>query len=297
MLFCFTIKLNLATALSDMEPENTRSNIIRWLYTKKESPTAFWCDFNQARLLLKPADVLLIDGNTLADRKIKAITGSRWSQVCLYLGRLHDIRNASLRAFINDHLDCQSDTQLIFKADLVKGMHITTLSELRQQTFRICRPHELTEDDTQNIVNYTINRASTTAKHAWWPAVRLLLVPWTLLPMHWRQRLFRALSGRRLRRAMGGTVGDAFSFIQFPILPLVRGEDDKPNKLYRQYPSVFYPADFDLSPYFDVIKYPFIGNANQKVRLHAWDGHIGSLIEDEPSILDLPNNLAKFKQN
>lgn len=260
-----------------MEPQDTPSNIIRWLYTTRSSPNASWCDFNQARHLFEPTDVILIDGNTLADRKVKAISGSRWSQVYLYLGRLHDIRNSSLRATVNEHLNCQSDTQLMLKVDLVKGIHITSVSELRNQTFRICRPRGLSEEDKQSVINYAISRMSPEAKHAWWPAVRLLLVPWSLLSVRWRQRMFRYLSGRRLRRAVGGTVGDAFSFIQFPVLPLVKGEEQSTSKLYRQYPFVFFAADFDLSPYFDVVKYPFIGEAQKRVRLQAWDGHLGTL--------------------
>src|SRR5699024_791368 len=235
-----------------MEPQDIKSHIIRWLYAKKESPTASWCDFHQARHLFEPADVILVDGNTLADRKVKAISGSRWSQVYLYLGRLHDIKNTSLRATVSEPLDCQSDTQLMLKVDLVQGIHITTISELRQQTFRICRPSELSAEDKQSVINYAISHISVSNKHAWWPAVRLLVVPWGVFTRKWRLRLFRYLSGRRLRRAVGGTVGDAFSFIQFPILPLVKGDNTNEHRLYRQYPFIFYAADFDLSPYFDV---------------------------------------------
>lgn len=278
-----------------MDSQDTRSHIIRWLYAPKASITASWCDFNQARHLLEPTDVVLIDANTLADRKIKAISGSRWSQAYLYIGRLHDIRNSSLRAAVNEHLNCQSDTQLMLKVDLVKGIHITTISELRQQTFRICRPRGLSEEDKQSVINYAISRMSPQAKHAWWPAVRLMLVPWRLLSAKWRLRMFRYLSGRRLRRAVGGTVGDAFSFIQFPILPLVKGEEESTSKLYRQYPFIFFAADFDLSPYFDVVKYPFIGDVQKRVRLQAWDGHLGSLEGQELVHEKVDSKVTAFK--
>ncbi len=260
-----------------MTSHETTSRLIRWLYTKKESPNASWCDFSQARHLFEPTDVILVDGSTLADRKVKAISGSRWSQVCLYIGRLHDIRNTSLRATLSEHLQCQTDAQLMLKVDLVQGIHITTVNELHQQHFRVCRPRGLSEDDKQTVINYAISRMSLRPKHAWWPAVRLLLVPWSLFPSRFRLRLFRYLSGRRLRRAVGGTVGDAFSFIQFPIFPLVKAKAENANRLYRQYPLIFFASDFDLSPYFDVLKYPFIGQPKGKVQLHAWDGHLGSL--------------------
>lgn len=265
-----------------MKTKESPSSIIHWLYNTKKRHGVNWCSFDHAAQILSPADIVLIDGTAPADNRIKAITGSNWSQVLLYLGRLHDIKDPTLRATASDFTPCQSNTQLLLKVDLVHGVHLITLSQLQESQLRICRPRGLNDDEKQTIIRYALSRLESHKKHAWWPAIRLLLVPWALLPRGWRKPVFKLLSGRRLRRSVGGTIGDAFSFIQFPILPLVKQDSDGKTKLYRPYPMVFYPSDFDLSPYFDVIKYSFADQIDGKgLRLLPWKGEIGALQKRE----------------
>lgn len=261
-----------------MKTKESPSSIIHWLYNSQKSYGINWCNYDHAAQILQPADVILVNGTAPADKRIKAITESQWSQALLYLGRLHDIKDPSLRAMASDYLPCQSNTQLLLKVDLVHGVHLITLSELQDAQLRICRPSGLTDNEKQSVIRYSLSRLESHKKHAWWPAIRLLLVPWSLFPRHWRKPIFKLLAGRRLRRAVGGTVGDSFSFIQFPVLPLVKQESGGKTKLYRHYPMVFYPSDFDLSPYFDVLKYPFADQIDGKgLRLLPWKGEIGAL--------------------
>jgi hypothetical protein len=53
-------------------------------------------------------------------------------------------------------------------------------------------------------------------------------------------------------------IAEAFNSVQFPILPLVKTHATKGLELITRNPKLFTPRDFDYSPYFEIIKYPFI---------------------------------------
>ena len=52
-------------------------------------------------------------------------------------------------------------------------------------------------------------------------------------------------------------IAEAFAAVEFPILPLVRRSEQDRIRLYRRNPKLCTPSDFDYSPYFEIIKYPF----------------------------------------
>ena len=52
-------------------------------------------------------------------------------------------------------------------------------------------------------------------------------------------------------------IAEAFAAVEFPILPLVQRNEQGRVRLYRRNPKLCTPSDFDYSPYFEIIKYPF----------------------------------------
>ena len=52
-------------------------------------------------------------------------------------------------------------------------------------------------------------------------------------------------------------IAEAFAAVEFPILPLVQRSEQDRIRLYRRNPKLCTPSDFDYSPYFEIIKYPF----------------------------------------
>ncbi|MBZ2187730.1 hypothetical protein K8B33_01345 [Alcanivorax sp. JB21] len=251
----------------------------RWLQAERPRPALKLCDIDRMRHLLQPCDVLLIDGATRLDARLRRVTDSRWSRAGLYLGRLHDIRDPSLRATATEYLACEPDTQLVLMADPARGLVLMPLAAMAPEHVRICRPRGLGGEDPQAVIRYALSRLGTHRPLSSSDALALLL-PWGLLPRHWRTGLFARLAGRTLRALTGSTVGDAFSFIQFPILPLVKRTESDVSRLYRRHPQIFFPADFDHSPYFDIVKYPFVDhNDERKLRLLPWKGRVNALEE------------------
>jgi hypothetical protein len=76
-------------------------------------------------------------------------------------------------------------------------------------------------------------------------------------------------------------IAEAFNFVQFPILPLVKSDDDNNLSLYRRNPKLCVPRDFDYSPYFEIIKYPFIDYSHyQGYHKLPWRGSFDSELSD-----------------
>jgi hypothetical protein len=68
-------------------------------------------------------------------------------------------------------------------------------------------------------------------------------------------------------------IAEAFGSIHFPILPLVKRIEAGQVRLYMRNPKLCTPSDFDYSPYFDIIKYPFLDFRNYaEHRLLPWGG-------------------------
>jgi hypothetical protein len=51
----------------------------------------------------------------------------------------------------------------------------------------------------------------------------------------------------------------AFSSVQFPVLPVIQKDEAGELKFFKRNARLYTPSDFDYSPYFDIIKYPFLG--------------------------------------
>ena len=47
--------------------------------------------------------------------------------------------------------------------------------------------------------------------------------------------------------------------VDFPILPFIDREEDGSVRFFKRNPRLAAPRDFDYSPYFSIIKYPYLG--------------------------------------
>ncbi len=244
-----------------------------WLRRERPRPTTPVCDFERLRQQLRPCDVLLLEGTTRMDDRLRRISPGRWSRALLYLGRLHDIASPALRATVREYHPCRPDTPLVLEVRLDRGLVLQPLAQLEAEHLRITRPRELDSREAQEVIRYAVNRMERTRRPSWLDSLRLLL-PWGLLPVRWRARFFARIAGNLLRGLTGSVAGEAYSFIQYPVLPLVKRHEDGHLRLYRPQPRAWFAADFDHSPYFDVIKYPFLhSDESRHARLLPWQGN------------------------
>ena len=232
--------------------------IIRWL-TRERPPAAIpLCNFERIRYEVRAGDVVLIEGRTRVSDVIKYMTQSRWSHSALYIGRLHEIEDPRTRARIKAWFDGQPDVQLIVESELGKGTIIRPLHAYDQDHIRICRPRDLTYHDVQRITDYAVSRLGSDYDMRQIFDLFRLLFPWKFLPRRWRSSLFHHNIGTQTRTVCSTMIAEAFASVDYPILPLVEREENGELRLYRRNPKLFTPSDFDYSPYFEIIKYPFV---------------------------------------
>ncbi|WP_456408204.1 YiiX/YebB-like N1pC/P60 family cysteine hydrolase [Thiolapillus sp.] len=256
---------------------------MNWLIKDGPLPETPLCDFNRLKFELRPCDVLLVEGRSRVAEVIKLITQSPWSHSALYLGRLFDIRDPHLRVCIEAHFEGDPEEQLVLEAVLGKGTIVTPLSAYRKEHLRICRPEGLSADDAQKVLGYAIRKLGT---HYDWRQVLDLarfFFPWAILPRRWRSSLFQHNAGGATRTVCSTLLAEAYSEVDFPILPFIDRGEDGSLRLFKRNPKLFAPRDFDYSPYFSIIKYPFLGmNDLGLYRRLPWDKENDFLDEQPP---------------
>jgi hypothetical protein len=96
------------------------------------------------------------------------------------------------------------------------------------------------------------------------------LVPTPPVPVRWRRRLIAFGSGDPSRAICSTMIAQAFQSVRYPILPeitLERSDDAACSDCHREvlhirHYSLFTPRDFDISPYFEVVKPVLLHNFN-----------------------------------
>ena len=201
------------------------------------------------RAALRPADVLLVEGNTRVSSGIKYLTQSTWSHAALYVGDALGTRTTDDEALS------------LLEVDMVEGVWAVPLSKYTAFHTRICRPIALTAEDTQRVIAYALSRLGQTYDLKNMFDLARYLLPMPPLPSRWRRRIMALGSGDPTKSICSTLIAQAFQSVGYPILPdMIRrhsdpGADDHNRDLLtiRHY-SLYTPRDFDISPYFEVVK-------------------------------------------
>ena len=258
---------------------NFQSNLVHLLTAllMKENPPPEvpLSNFDRLRHEIRPCDVLLVEGRSRASEVIKLVTQSRWSHAALYLGRLHEVENPYSRRRIQQFFDCQPDVQLVVESELGHGTHVRPLAVYERDHLRLCRARELTYQDAQSVLNYAVRQLGTHYDIRQIFDLLRFLLPWALFPRRWRSTLFKTHPGLQTETVCSTMIAEAFGSIQYPILPLVKKNSTNGIQLFRRNPKICTPSDFDYSPYFDIVKYPFVdfSHAKTRYRLLPWKGN------------------------
>ena len=199
---------------------------------------------------LQPGDVLLVEGNARISVAIKYLTQSTWSHAALYIG---------------DALPPAAPwelPQVLVEADLKDGVRAVPLANYAQMHTRICRPVGLNDEDRKRVVDFVIARIGEQydLKNVF-DLVRYLL-PTAPVPSRFRRRMLALGSGDPTRAICSTLIAQAFESVRYPILPEIqRSWSDDPmhadcyaDIYHIRHHSLYTPRDFDISPFFDIIK-------------------------------------------
>ncbi|WP_455206041.1 hypothetical protein [Kaarinaea lacus] len=253
---------------------------IHWLTREDGNDGPPPCDFDRVSFEIRPCDVLLVEGRSRVSEVIKNITQSPWTHSAIYIGRLADIDDPSVREHVSWMYDGNPDDQLIIEPLLGEGTVVNSLSKYKEDHLRICRPQGLSRKDVQQVIGFC-------AKHLGYEYnVRQLLdlarflLPYGIIPRRWRSSLFEHHAGDSTKTVCSTLIASAFSAVQFPILPVIHRSGDN-LRLYKRNTRLYSPRDFDYSPYFQIIKYPLLGLNDLAVyRQLPWDQE-GVICNDE----------------
>jgi hypothetical protein len=233
--------------------------VSEWLTKEGPPPNSPLCDFNRLSYELRPGDVLLVEGRSRISEVIKLVTQSSWTHSALYIGRLFDIDDKLLQARIRANYEGDPGEQLIIEVLLGEGTILSPVAKYRMDHLRICRPAGLDPQDAQRVIRYAIRHLGNDYDLRHLLDLARFIFPWSILPRRWRSSLFLHNAGESTRTVCSSLLAAAFSTVNFPILPFIDRSQDGSVRFFKRNPRLFTPKDFDYSPYFDIIKYPFLG--------------------------------------
>ena len=272
------------------------SLLTNWLMQESQENNSPLCDFERIRHELKPCDVILVEGRSRVSNVIKQITQSPWSHAMIYIGRLHDIEDNRIRQTVQQAYDGSPDEQLIIESELGFGTVVHPLSRYEGNHLRLCRPNGLSYGDSQQVIHYAVSRLGMDydVRHVF--DLARFFFPYSIMPRRWRSSLFQHSPGQETRTVCSSMLAEAFSFIHFPILPLVKLNNENGVQLFQRNPRLCTPKDFDYSPYFRIIKYPFLDYTHHSdYKLLPWHGH-GSLEGKEGELYVSPGKIRELQQ-
>lgn len=200
---------------------------------------------------LQPGDILLVEGNQKISAAIKYLTQSTWSHSALYIGDA-----------LPEPADGSERPRLI-EVNLGDGCIAVPLSKYRTYNTRICRPAGLTPEDRQSVVDFMIGRLGTRYDMKNILDMLRFFLPAPPVPVRWRRRLLAFGSGDPTRAICSTMIAQAFERIRYPILPEVthapgrtwaQSHYSRREILHIRHYSLYTPRDFDLSPYFQIVK-------------------------------------------
>ena len=225
------------------------------LARKLNEPTPGFVPYTHAnvaalRRVLEPGDVLLVEGNTRISVAIKYLTMSTWSHAALFVG------NALGR------VNADGEPLNLIEVNVGEGCTAAPLSKYERYNSRICRAKNLSVEDRGRVLDFMIRSLGSRYDMKNITDLMRYFMPTPPVPVRWRRRLLAFGSGDPTRAICSSLIAEAFQRVRYPILPVITREF-RENRLARaqrseilhiRHHSLYAPRDFDLSPYFQIVK-------------------------------------------
>jgi hypothetical protein len=250
---------------------------------------------------IRKGDVILVEGTQRVSEVIKYLTQSSWSHSALYIGdellRRHHPQAEQARAVFGNEAD-----HLLIEALVEEGVIVSPLSKYLNFNIRVCRPSGLHKDHLQIIFDEVIGQLG----HGY--DLRNILdlaryfLPVSLVPRRLRRKALQFGGGLPTQVICSSMLAAAFDKVGFPIVPQVTLQNleaqqppslfsrflpffgnSHPNLIFRRsHHTLITPRDFDLSPYFEIVKFNLVESSRFDYSKIIW-------AEDEEgaSLLDL----------
>lgn len=228
---------------------------------------------------IRKGDVILVEGNERISECIKYLTQSSWSHSALYVGDEPIRRNPALKAPLVAQYGDEANFLLV-EALVESGVILAPLSKYRDFNIRVCRPFNLSTADLADVMDEAIRSVGDTYDVRNVIDLARYFLPVSLVPARFRRQALQYGSGVPTRVICSSMIASAFHRVRFPIVPNYEQlppdaiPEQRRRKLWPissrttgawQYgalrmvsPTLITPRDFDLSPYFEIVKFNII---------------------------------------
>lgn len=190
--------------------------------------------------VIKPGDILLVEGNTRISIAIKYLTQSSWSHAALHVGQG----------------DEGPEEPVMLEADLQNGVHLVPIEKFADYNIRICRPVGVTPEENRSLIDFARSRLGHEYDLKNITDLVRYLIQKPAVPNRYRRSMIGFGSGDPTRAICSTLIAQAFQHIDYPILPRLgeEGDDGEVPAYYQEHFTHYTPRDFDVSPYFCIVK-------------------------------------------
>jgi hypothetical protein len=222
---------------------------------------------------IRPGDVLLVEGDQRVSQVVKYLTTSTWSHSAIYIGDALLRRDPERRVEIQRQFGREAKF-LIVEALVERGVIASPLLKYMDLNIRICRPVGLRPEDLEIVLDHVISRIGHTYDRRNFLDLARYLLPFHLIPPKLKEDALHFGSGIATETICSTLLAEAFAKVRFPILPaylpwkphtasekfrqMILGRPTRraySGLLQARHPTLCVPRDFDLSPYFDIVKF------------------------------------------
>ena len=236
-------------------------HLVKWLIREKPAAGVPLCNFRRIRAIIKPCDVVLVEGRSKSSSLIKIFTKSPWSHAALFIGPLNQISDPTTRKLIEQHYDGPPHRLLIIEALMDRGVVVSDFQKVYGcHHLRICRPGGLFPQDNTKVVRFAAEHLGCQYAFRYLVDIVRFLFPYRIIPLRWGSRLYWHYKRGIKKTVCSSMLARAFMSVSFPIIPIIKRNDTGDLIMFRRNFRTMTPRDFDVSPYFEIVKYPLLSS-------------------------------------
>lgn len=247
---------------------------------------------------LRTGDVVLVEGDQRVSQVIRYLTQSSWSHTALYVGDELRRFNPSLAQELTEQLG-ENARHILIEADN-DGVICSPITKYVRHNIRICRPRNLRKEDLDRVLAYLFRQLGRKYNYRHVFELARYFFPISAVPRRFRKAVLHYGAEHKHEVICSTLLARAFSSVGYPVLPRVtideialqptrwqrwfgrNGNGNGFRALYREEdPALITPRDFDLSPYFDIVKINYLTEPKFDYRRITW-AHLLEKEEAQP---------------
>lgn len=243
-------------------------------------------DLGKLRASLRPGDVVLVEGSQRISQIIKYLTQSSWSHAALYVGDAAVARGGPHAEVFRAAYGSDADALLV-EANVETGVTAVPLAKYQHHNIRICRPINLRPADLETVLATVTAQIGNAYNVGHIMELLRYFLPVSLIGFGQGPLRLLDADGDGLIDSPGevicsSQIAMAFQKVRYPIQPTYSATQSASPSTFMERishrmipgrrrvvpnffdtgvftpcdPHLVTPRDFDLSPYFEVVKLP-----------------------------------------